>query len=99
MQDLPSGWRVSNSSGSWSAPAYDDERFGDDDRDDDTPNDGDLGPDSPGWEDMEDDTETLSIKCLLCPDLFASAQAMLDHCKAEHQFDLEQIRKRHGKST
>ncbi|KAK5125968.1 hypothetical protein LTR85_011323 [Meristemomyces frigidus] len=92
MQDLPAGWSVSNSTGSWTAPAYkeedDDELQGEDGLEAE-----DLRPDSPGWEDMEDDTEELNLKCLLCDEKFNAVRAMVGHCKGTHDFDLDAIRK------
>lgn len=87
---LPPGWRVSNSSGSWSAPIqqehYDIVNIAEDEGLDPE----DLRPDSPGWEDMEDDAEELSIKCLFCEERCSSFDLFDDHQIAVHQFDLRQ---------
>lgn len=96
MQHLPAGWRVSNSSGDYSTPSnrVDD---GDDDLEGDEGLEAeDLRPDSPGWEDMEDDVEELSLKCLLCDRKLNAVRAMVDHCKQEHAFNLDELRKMHG---
>ncbi|EME46081.1 hypothetical protein DOTSEDRAFT_125718 [Dothistroma septosporum NZE10] len=55
----------------------------------------DVRPDSDGWEDAEDDTEELSIKCLLCHDKFPTAQTMAEHCSKSHDFDLVSIQRQH----
>lgn len=96
MENLPAGWSVSNSSGSWTAPAYQNE---DDDvlQGEDGLEAEDLRPDSPGWEDMEDDTEEISLKCLLCDEKFNAVRVMVDHCKQSHSFDLDVIRKANSK--
>ncbi|KAK4543263.1 hypothetical protein LTR36_005813 [Oleoguttula mirabilis] len=96
MENLPAGWSVSNSTGSYSTPAH---KYDDDDGDDDglRGDEGleaeDLRPDSPGWEDMENDTEELNLKCLLCDEKLHAVRAMVDHCKQTHSFDLDEIRK------
>ena len=94
---LPPGWWVKNSDGSFSGPPVrpdQDTDFsdvdGDDEEDEEDIEEGnglDIRPDSPGWEDMEPDTENLSVQCLLCPDLATSATLMLEHCKTTHNFD------------
>lgn len=93
MENLPAGWTVSNASGSFAGPAHltpDEEMVLDD-------LDGlDVRPDSPGWEDMEDDTEAVSVQSLLTTDKFPSAAAMLDDCRAKYAFDLLEVRKRLG---
>lgn len=85
---LPAGWRVSNSSGSWSAPAKQDRHEIDNIADDEGLEPEDLRPDSPGWEDMEDDVEELSIKCLFCDERYSTFDLFDDHQIAVHQFDL-----------
>ena len=99
MQNLPPGWRVSNSSGSWSAPAINNDGPAEDDDGAAMLENEDLRPDSPGWEDMEDDTEVQNIKCLLCDSVFGNTEPMLEHCRTEHKFDLDEIRKRHSTMT
>ncbi|EMD00791.1 hypothetical protein BAUCODRAFT_29160 [Baudoinia panamericana UAMH 10762] len=91
---LPPGWRVSNSQGSWSAPSAPqiDRHIEDDDGDDGGLDDEALRPDSPGWEDVEDDTEPTSFKCLLCEDHFETVRQMVDHAQQNHDFDLDLIR-------
>lgn len=56
----------------------------------------DIRPDSPGWEDVEDDTESVNIQCLLCATTFTSAEAMLVHCTKSHDFDLLSVQRQHG---
>lgn len=92
---LPAGWRVSNSSGSWAAPAHtsDDEDVGiaagglEPD---------DLRPDSPGWEDMEDDTEPLTIKCLFCEDHTPDFPSFHDHVSVAHHFNFREACREHS---
>ncbi|WPG99991.1 Hypothetical protein R9X50_00281500 [Acrodontium crateriforme] len=90
MENLPAGWTVSNSSGSYAGPAHltlDEEMVLDD-------LDGlDVRPDSPGWEDMEDDTESVVVQSLLTDEKFPSAKVMLEECKTSHGFDLLAVRK------
>ncbi|KAF2773218.1 hypothetical protein EJ03DRAFT_323722 [Teratosphaeria nubilosa] len=57
---LPAGWRVTNSEGSWSAPARDEEN--DDIALDSGLEPEDLRPDSPGWEDVEPEEESEGVK-------------------------------------
>ena len=109
MQSLPTGWRVSNSSGSYSGPAKrdestesdGDESSGEDDSiansNEDVDNLGlDIRPDSPGWEDAEpDDEEPVHIKCLFCSSTFLAANEMLDHCTMGHGFDFLAVRTQH----
>ncbi|KAK3722010.1 hypothetical protein LTR37_002826 [Vermiconidia calcicola] len=96
MSHLPPGWWVKNSSGSYTGPpalgdSTEDINIGlDSDSDDDNNNKDDIfdiRPDSPGWEDLEADTENISYQCLLCPDLFPSARLMLVHCNEAHDFN------------
>lgn len=103
---LPAGWSIRNSTGAWSAPAHPDD---DSDNDDDIAEnfrgnpgaeDGlteeDLRPDSPGWEDVEDDSEKESYRCLLCEVTKPKVREVVEHGKAEHRFDLDKIRKDHS---
>lgn len=101
MTNLPPGWWVKNSDGSFNGPPpieepgddhdEDDMIEDNDNRDSDSAPEEDMGldirPDSPGWEDMEADTEDLKIQCLLCAEQSGSSQAMIDHCQAVHGFD------------
>ena len=95
---LPAGWRVSNSGGSWQAAAAPDRD--DEDAAEIGAEEGlepeDLRPDSPGWEDVEEENEELQVKSLLDEQVFPSVRAMVEHCKAQHGFDLDSIRKTHG---
>lgn len=56
----------------------------------------DLKPDSEGWNDVEDDTEDVSIKCLFCEEVFGGAKAMNEHCGKTHEFDLAKVQVQHG---
>ena len=93
MSYLPPGWWVKNSSGSYTGPPVlgettEDINVGSDsDSNNDKDDFLDIRPDSPGWEDLEADTENLSYQCLLCPDLFPSATLMLVHCNEAHDFN------------
>ncbi len=98
MTKLPPGWWIKNSEGSFAGPPplpEDDppeyaSEDGDHEKDQDTIGDEnalDIRPDSPGWEDMEPDTENFSVQCLLCSQQFPSPATMLDHCKDKHTFD------------
>ena len=101
--ELPPGWWVRNSTGSYSGPPPLEELqadgsgdAGSDDEDESNPEIGlDIRPDSPGWEDIEPDTESLEVKCLLCPEKYPSATAMLDHCTTTHGFDFLGTVKQH----
>lgn len=94
MPELPPGWRISNSTGDFAGrPRAEDIDDGDSD---DEAQGLDIQPDSPGWEDMEDDSEALDFKCLLCDDVSKSGPKMLDHCKTAHNFDFLAIRQQHN---
>lgn len=109
MTNLPPGWWVKNNEGSFSGPPPIEEPDEQDDEDDIIDDRGgnesdsapeeemglDIRPDSPGWEDMEADTEDLKIQCLLCADQFPSSQVMLEHCRAGHGFDFVNVVKQH----
>ncbi|KAK5133543.1 hypothetical protein LTR08_007582 [Meristemomyces frigidus] len=104
QEHLPAGWRVQNSSGTFSAPAqsYSDEedegparpRRGDDGLDEE-----DLRPDSPGWEDVEPegDVEVVEVICLGCEEVFGGGnggvRGMVGHCLRVHGVDLDGVRK------
>ena len=102
MQNLPPGWRVSNSEGSYSGPPpipQHESNSGSDDGSDANDDQAlDIQPDSPGWEDVDPstDVEALSVKCLICEEIFNHAGVMLDHCRSEHSFDFLEIRRLHG---
>jgi hypothetical protein len=93
MVELPPGWRVKNINGSFAGPPpLDDHQTTSADEDEDEHNGDEIGgldirPDSPGWEDIEPDTEALSVQCLLCPESHPSPTLMLAHCKEQHNFD------------
>ena len=94
MPELPAGWSVSNNTGNWSAPAHREV----DDEDETLAQDeglepGDLRPDSPGWEDVEEEVDELSVKCLLCHQDLPAVRKMVEHCKLDHGFDLDEVRK------
>lgn len=55
-----------------------------------------LREDSEGWNDVEDDAEDMAVKCLFCENESPSVAAMVQHCKASHDFDLVGIVQRHG---
>jgi hypothetical protein len=109
MTNLPPGWWVKNTDGSFNGPPPieepDDQQDGDDMLDEDGNHDSDsapeeemgldIRPDSPGWEDVEADTEDLKVQCLLCPQQNQSAQAMTEHCQKIHGFDFIGSIKRH----
>lgn len=86
---------MKNSSGSHSGPPAESDEDdgsdidGNDESEDviDEDKDLDIRPDSLGWEDMEPDTESLLVVCLLCLQTFGSAQVMLEHCTLAHNFD------------
>ena len=97
MPELPPGWRVTNSSGEYSGQVrLDDDIDGLEDGDSSAGDGVDIRPDSPGWEDAEDDTETVNIRCLLCDGTYNSAALMLDHCKIVHYLDLQTVRAEHS---
>ncbi|KAK4569439.1 hypothetical protein LTR86_003202 [Recurvomyces mirabilis] len=102
---LPAGWRVSNSTGAWSAPSHVEDNSDNDDIDDGNDistnfrgaegglTEEDLRPDSPGWEDVEDDVETESFTCLLCEVTKPKVRDIVQHMKVEHEFDFDVLRK------
>lgn len=98
MPELPHGWRMRNSEGEVKGPPPE----SDDSESDVGSNDGeplDIRPDSPGWEDVEDDTESVNIQCLLCATTFPTAEAMLDHCNESHDFDFLGVQRQHSMLT
>lgn len=56
----------------------------------------DIRPDSEGWDDVEDDSEPVSIQCLLTDEKFSSAKAMIEHCKEKLDFDFVKIQQQHS---
>ncbi|KAK1064465.1 hypothetical protein LTR12_007080 [Friedmanniomyces endolithicus] len=91
---LPAGWRVINNTGTWSAPAAPPDS-GSDSEDGNPLTEEDLRPDSPGWEDVEEEVEVASIKCLICDEKLDGARKMVVHCMEIHSLDLDRIRKEH----
>lgn len=97
MPELPHGWRVRNSAGEVKGPPP--VRDDSDSEVSEYGEDGqplDIRPDSPGWEDVEDDTEALNIKCLLCDANFPGAKAMLHHCTEAHSFDFLAVQRQYS---
>lgn len=101
MPELPHGWRVRNSNGEVKGPPpesdHSDSEGGSEFSDNAEPLD--IRPDSPGWEDVEDDTEMLNIQCLFCATTFPNANAMLDHCTESHDFDFLDVQRQHSMLT
>ncbi|TKA78292.1 hypothetical protein B0A55_04754 [Friedmanniomyces simplex] len=91
---LPPGWRVVNNTGSWSEPAPPPDSGSDSDEGNSLTED-DLRPDSPGWEDVEEDVEVASIKCLICDEKLDGTRKLVGHCRENHELDLDRIRKQH----
>ncbi|XP_010562008.1 PREDICTED: protein arginine N-methyltransferase 3 isoform X3 [Haliaeetus leucocephalus] len=51
------------------------------------------------WEEEEEEegaAEGLRTRCLFCDRLFSSAEGVFSHCKAEHQFNVCDVIKKHG---
>lgn len=106
MPDLPHGWRLRNRDGEIAGPPLEEDGAyfsGDDSADDENRSVGinglDIKPDSEGWDDVEDDTEEVSIKCLLCEENFTGAKIMIEHCKNAHDFDFIQVQAKHSMLT
>ncbi|KAI5367243.1 Putative Zinc finger protein [Septoria linicola] len=108
MPDLPHGWRMRNSQGEKVGPPVEEDgnyQFSGDDDDQSGSNAGsepdielaglDLKPDSEGWNDVEDDTEDVSIKCLFCEEVFGGAKGMNEHSTKVHEFDLAKVQGQH----
>lgn len=51
-----------------------------------------------GWEDVEDDTEILTVVSLFDDKTFSSAKEMLNHCKSNYDFDIWKVRSDLGTS-
>jgi hypothetical protein len=49
-----------------------------------------------GWEDVEDDTEAITVVSLFDNQTFTSAKEMLAHCKSSHEFDIWKVRSDFG---
>ena len=49
-----------------------------------------------GWEDLEDDTEAITVVSLFDDRTFGSAKEMLSHCKQHHGFDIWKVRSELG---
>lgn len=108
MPDLPHGWRMRNADGEKVGPPVEEDGnyHLSGDEDDHHSADGsepdialagiDLKPDSEGWDDVEDDTEDIRVKCLFCEAQFGGAQAMNEHCASVHDFDLAKVQAQHG---
>ena len=98
MPELPPGWRVSNSAGEFSGHPREEDIDSAESESNESGNIGglDVRPDSPGWDDVEEDSEVVNIKCLLCSENFASAKSMLDHCKIMHSLDFLAVRQQHN---
>ena len=99
QKGLPPGWSVSNSTGSWSAPSALSREVDDEDAEIGAEaglEPEDLRPDSPGWEDVEEEQEDFQLKSLLDDEIFTNVRAMVEHLKTTHDFDLDAIRKKHS---
>jgi type I protein arginine methyltransferase len=51
-----------------------------------------------GWEDVEDDTEAITVVSLFDDKTFPSAKEMLTDCKSNHGFDIWKVRSDLGTS-
>ena len=97
MPDLPHGWRMRNSGGELVGPPLEKDDVGSDGSEGSEASEQlNIQPDSDGWEDLEDDTEAVSIKCLLCTDVFPAARPMLEHTKEDHSLDFLAVRAERG---
>ena len=104
MVELPPGWSAKNCAGAFTGPARAASPPALHASDGDSCSaDGevelsglDLRPDSPGWEDVEDDSEDLRLTCLLCEATFPKLEAMLKHGSVAHEFDLKSVVCDHG---
>ncbi|KAK5175438.1 uncharacterized protein LTR77_000577 [Saxophila tyrrhenica] len=103
---LPPGWWIRTHDGSFAGPPPIPQDYTNDDDSEVDGVDGqsvvddegglDIRPDSPGWEDMEADTESLTVQCLLCPQQFSSPNLMLEHCSSSHNFDFVNVVRSRG---
>jgi hypothetical protein len=102
MPELPHGWRVRNSEGEKKGPPVEEDGayFSGSDSEEGSQVYGiDIKPDSEGWDDVEDDTEEVSIKCLLCDATFPTAKVMIEHSKEKHEFDFAGVQTQHSMLT
>ncbi|KAF2216105.1 hypothetical protein CERZMDRAFT_94484 [Cercospora zeae-maydis SCOH1-5] len=102
MPDLPHGWRMRNAQGEKVGPPVEEDGNYQVSGDDESGSEPDvelagidLKPDSEGWDDVEDDTEDVSIKCLFCDEVFSGASAMNEHSAKTHEFDLAKVQAQH----
>lgn len=49
-----------------------------------------------GWEDVENDEESVSVKSLFDDKMFPNAQSMLTDCRDNHNFDIWKLRQEFG---
>lgn len=68
----------------------------DDSEDSRSDNEVGIVEDSEGWDDIEEDTEELTLLCLACSNTFAKVDALATHCSDEHGLDLAALKKQHG---
>jgi hypothetical protein len=52
--------------------------------------------DDDGWEDLENDEESVTFKSLFDDQSFSSAQDMLAHCRDNHSFDIWKLKQDFG---
>lgn len=93
MPELPHGWRMRNSAGEVEGPPPEDDYYGSDSGSEEP---FDIKPDSEGWNDVEDDSEEVSVQCLLSEERFPSVESMIEHCKEKLDFDFVAIQKQHS---
>ena len=49
--------------------------------------------DDEGWEDLEPDMETATIRCLFCDLMAEEPKSLISHCRDAHGFDIVQLQK------
>ncbi|XP_078583322.1 protein arginine N-methyltransferase 3-like isoform X2 [Branchiostoma floridae x Branchiostoma japonicum] len=49
------------------------------------------GSDDSDWEECDDDESGASVLCLFCKEELVSAEDVFQHCKTEHQFDVQKF--------
>ncbi|XP_044126364.1 protein arginine N-methyltransferase 3 [Bufo gargarizans] len=54
------------------------------------------GEDDGAWDDEDDGGAGLEVRCLFCDRTRSSPEEIFTHCRAQHQFDIQQIISRHG---
>jgi hypothetical protein len=96
MPELPHGWRMRNSAGEVVGPPLEDDDYSGSDSGSEGPDGFDIKPDSEGWNDVEDDSEPISIQCLFCDETFPDVKITMEHCKTIHEFDFVEIQKTKG---